>query len=639
MKPNDLDLVRQLSSPTVSPDGTTVVFAVAQPSTEQNKYLSSLWRLSAGDGEIPRRLTFGTSDRGPRFSPDGGLIAFLRTDEKKRPQLHVLGSDGGDARPLTDQPGGVLAFSWHPDSARIVYTARVPEAGRYGTDEEVSAEQEAPRLITKSAYLSDGLGYLLDRPAKLFTVELADQSADGVPDSLQVTTGAEDDNTPLWSIDGRRIVFTSAREPDGADKLHENLANDLYACDPDGGALERLSDGTLNLGRAATLAGSTDLLVTGHLVGESKQDFVGRPGSAYRISDGAATALTDPVVEVVSDPVVDGEVIYLTAEERGDTVLLAQHGDGTLSRVLDGRVTVGSFDAAGGTIAAVAATPDSFSELFVGDSSGLTRRSDFGAALRDKSSAYAIKELTATSPDGYEVHGWVVRPAGPGPHPVLLNIHGGPFAQYPSTMFDEPQVYAGAGYAVVMCNPRGSSGYGGEHGRSLKDAVGTVDAQDITAFLEAALSADDLDSTRVGVMGGSYGGLMTTWMLGHTDRFVAGISERAVNAWDSFAGTSDIGWFFRDEYVGANTVEQSPFTYADNIQTPLLIIHSEQDYRCPLEQGQRLFASLRARGVETELLIFPGEGHELSRSGQPRHRQQRFEHILRWWAKHLPVGA
>ena len=205
---------------------------------------------------------------------------------------------------------------------------------------------------------------------------------------------------------------------------------------------------------------------------------------------------------------------------------------------------------------------------------------------------------------------------------MVLTIHGGPYAQYPATLFDEALVYARAGWAVVMCNPRGGSGYDAEHGRAIKGAMGGADVQDIFGFLDECLTRPELDADRVGIMGGSYGGLMTTWILGHTDRFVAGISERAVNAWDSFADTSDIGFFFGEKYVGNDLVGKSPLDFAHNITTPTMIIHSERDFRGPLEQGQRLYALLRSRAVPTQLLIFPGEGHELSRSGQPRHRKQ-----------------
>jgi dipeptidyl aminopeptidase/acylaminoacyl peptidase len=246
-----------------------------------------------------------------------------------------------------------------------------------------------------------------------------------------------------------------------------------------------------------------------------------------------------------------------------------------------------------------------------------------------------MEEVTTAAPDGYPVHGWVVRPSGAGPHPVLLMIHGGPFTQYGWRLFDEAQVYAAAGYAVVMGNPRGSSGYGEAHGRAVIGDVGAVCGADLMALLDQALKADDLDGSRVGVLGGSHGGFMTTWLAAeHPDRFKAAVSERAVNATDSFTGSSDIGWFFTDSLWGGD-LAKSPLTYADRITAPMLIVHSEQDWRCPVEQAQRLFVALKLRGAPVEMLLFPGEGHEMSRSGLPSHRVARFEAILDWFGRYV----
>jgi dipeptidyl aminopeptidase/acylaminoacyl peptidase len=194
-----------------------------------------------------------------------------------------------------------------------------------------------------------------------------------------------------------------------------------------------------------------------------------------------------------------------------------------------------------------------------------------------------------------------------------------------------------------MCNPRGSSGYGQSHGRAIKERMGTLDMQDVLAFLDAALSRHTtLDADRVGIMGGSYGGYLTAWTIAHDHRFKGAIVERGFLDPVSFAGTSDIGWFFGGEYAGATPgqlVAQSPLAVAASVETPTLVIHSENDLRCPLEQGQRYFALLKERGIETSFLVFPGEDHELSRSGTPHHRKQRFEHILAWWATHLPTAS
>ncbi|MDN5569925.1 MAG: alpha/beta fold hydrolase [Propionibacteriaceae bacterium] len=252
-------------------------------------------------------------------------------------------------------------------------------------------------------------------------------------------------------------------------------------------------------------------------------------------------------------------------------------------------------------------------------------------------------ELTATSPDGHEIHGFVLTPAGEGPHPVLLTIHGGPYASYPSTFFDEWQVYVEAGYAVVACNPRGSAGYGQAHGAAIRHDLGNLDMVDVLAFLDHAIATlPRLDGQRVGVMGGSYGGYLTAWLIAHDHRFAGAIVERGFLDPASFVGASDIGWFFADAYNGAQLAQQnaqSPMLLTDRVRTPTFVVHSELDLRCPLGQALRYYALLKKHGVETELLVFPGENHELSRSGSPWHRRQRFEKILAWWERHLPVDA
>ncbi|MFC6422594.1 alpha/beta hydrolase family protein [Ornithinimicrobium tianjinense] len=655
MQPSDLTTIRTLSALTVHPEGRDVLFAVSRPDVEDNRYRTSLWRQPLADGAADgpaRRLTRGTRDGSPAYSPDGSRIAFLRAGEDGPPQLHVIPADGGDARRLTEHKLGVGGFAWSPDGTAIAYAARLPEEGRYGTDEKVKPDQEAPRLIEHSAYLADGLGYVLDRPSKIFVVDLAGlaeddgEDAEELPQSTQLTTGAGDDRSPVW-LSADRVGFIASRDRRGTWRP-DTLVSDLCSVDLRGKGFRRHTDGTGSVG-SAHVAGDGSVVYGVGGLGESGQDFVARnpvlrrltavPKDAKADGRSAGEALTDPETDHLACPPALGVGGTLVAafETRGDTVV---RDVDTGQVLLDGSVSVSAVAVGGGVVAAVAGTRTSYSELFVAPvGEQLAPVTDFGRHLRGRAAPIEPEELETTANDGYPVHGWLFRPTGKAPrkggHPVVLMIHGGPYTQYSGNLFDEAQVLAGAGYAVVMGNPRGGSGYGATHGRAVKEAIGTVDVADLTALLDHALTLPGLDATRVGVQGGSYGGLMTTWLVAHTDRFTAAISERAVNAWDSFAGTSDIGWFFGDEYVGAFAHEQSPLTWADNITTPTMVIHSERDFRCPLEQGQRLFSRLRRNGVPTRLLVFPGEGHELTRSGQPRHRVQRFEHILDWWAEHL----
>jgi dipeptidyl aminopeptidase/acylaminoacyl peptidase len=297
-------------------------------------------------------------------------------------------------------------------------------------------------------------------------------------------------------------------------------------------------------------------------------------------------------------------------------------------------VITGADAARDGTVAISYGDAQRYAELAVLREDRLTRLTDFNGKL----APLPIGEIEANAPDGQSLHGFLIEPQGPGPHPVLLMIHGGPFAQYTWRVFDEAQVYAAAGYAVLYPNPRGSSGYGQSYGDYIRGDVGARSATDLLALLDAALVRPELDSSRVGVLGGSHGGFMTTWLIGTTDRFRAAVSERAVNAIDSFEGSSDIGYFFADDLYGTDPharVEQSPLTHAANITAPLLIIHSELDWRCPIEQAQRLYVALRRRSAPVEMLLFPGEGHEMSRNGLPSHRIARFHAIVDWFDRHL----
>jgi dipeptidyl aminopeptidase/acylaminoacyl peptidase len=650
MKPADLALLRLPGVPTLDPDGRRAVVAVARPDLVADEYRSQLWVVDTAGEVPPRPLTHGTRDSAPRWSPDGRWLAFLRvasTDAPgpaSRPQLYVLPMDGGEPRRVTDHPLGAGTPVWSPDSTRIAYTARVPEPGRYGTADGVSPEKEPPRRITTLRFREDDIGFTLDRRPHVFVV---DPAADE-PAPMQVTSGDFDDSMVSWSPDASRLVFVSARHA----QRDTTLYSDVYTCTPDGAQLRQVTGTTLGVQWPVVTPDGASVLFLAEEFGPDGRDFVGRCSALWIAPlDGSAPprALTDPdslqVVDQGTGPVLvtdgQGSGALVAAEWHGAVQLLRVGLDPVLAPqpVLSGERQVLGYAAAGGVVVATVADPANPGELVAVRGAAERQLTAFGAELGERGEIRPLVELTTTAPDGYPVHGWVVRPDGPGPHPVLLAVHGGPYRQYGWALFDEAQVYAGAGYAVVLGNPRGSSGYGQAHGRSIKHAMGTVDVDDLLALLDAALAAPDLDADRVGVLGGSYGGFMTTWLAAHHGhRFKAAIPERALTAWDSFTGSSDIGHFFTEAYAGTDpdlVAAQSPLTHAERIDIPVLIIHSEQDWRCPVEQAQRLYVALKSRGVPAELLLFPGEGHEMSRSGLPSHRLARFDAILDWWSRHL----
>ncbi|WP_433239532.1 S9 family peptidase [Streptosporangium sp. CA-135522] len=630
MRPEDLSLLHVPGSVTLHED--LILVDVAHPDLEADAYRGGLWRLPQ-DGP-PVRFTFGDHDSSPRISPDGAWVAFLRANAGDRPQLHVMPTGGGEARPLTDLPLGAGAPVWAPDSRRIAFVARVPEAGRYGTEEDVSAAAEAPRRITGFRYRHDGVGFTLDRRPALFVVNaLAD-----VPQPVRLTDGPYDVDSPGWTPDGEHLLVSAGRDLDA-----ESLHTDLYAVPAAGGAPILVVRSAGSAGHPVALPGG-DVLYLGtafsgiHAVARNTGLYRaplrigGEPANGVRLTEEESVDI-EPLPPIATE---DGVLVAVRVRGAVELRLAPSDAPGTplekLAPVLGERASVKAFTSYGGQVVAVASTPQSPGEV-VTPAGTLT---DFCGPL---AGVRPIQEITAVSADGYPVHGWLALPEGEGPYPVLLNVHGGPFHQHGWGFLDETQVYTAAGYAVVLPNPRGSSGYGQAHGQSVIGAFGTVDADDVLALLDAALARPECDGERVGVMGGSYGGFMTSWLAAHHgERFRAAWSERAVNAWDSFTGSSDIGWFFADAYCGSDVEAQramSPLYHADRINLPFAVVHSEEDWRCPVEQAQRMFVALRRNGVPAEFLLFPGEGHELSRSGRPRHRLQRFEAVLEWWARHL----
>ncbi|MET1022242.1 MAG: S9 family peptidase [Arthrobacter sp.] len=681
MKAEHLPLLKSVSVPAVHPDGAHAVVSVLRPDFDADAYVGQLWTVPLDSARPPRRLTRGFRDTAPDFSPDGRVLAFLRAAAGGKPQLHIVEAGGGEPQSVTDAPLGVSAFAWSPDSRRVVYSARTPEDGRYGTTDGVSAGSEDPRLITDFQYRMNGVGYTADKPLQLFLVEVPDlgaeprvmptgrarkantaaaagePSSDGdsaglLPAGRQLTSSATDHDGACFGTDGRTVYFTAALH-EGSDA---DLASGIYRIvidDPAGGG-EPQPIVPANTGRQTVHAvrPSQDgqwLFFLAQDLGDSGQDFVARNTALYVMPAGGgdATRLSDVETMDLGCPgrmeLRGPDSVLLLNNARGTVELLEFDASGSHQRLVHGERAVTGAAAQGGSVVVSFADAVTAGDVAVLEGGQLRVLTDFSAPLRSDAGIIEPLELTLPSGDGYPVHGWLVRPPGPGPHPVLLNIHGGPFAQFTGALFDEAQVYAAAGYAVLMCNPRGSAGYGQAHGRAIKEKMGTLDMQDVLAFLDGALSKfEELDAGAVGIMGGSYGGYLTAWTISHDHRFKAAIVERGYLDPVSFTGSSDIGWFFGGEYIGRSAEQmaaQSPMARVDRVRTPALVIHSEEDLRCPVEQGQRYFTALKQQGVEAAFLVFPGENHELSRSGTPHHRKQRFDQILHWWARHLPTAA
>ncbi|QKJ19541.1 S9 family peptidase [Microbacterium hominis] len=661
MRAADIVTLISVGRPAIAPDGAYAVFASSRPDIEANRAVGQIWRVDLPGG-TPRRLTRGTADAAPRLSPDGARVAFVRADAKGKAQVYVVDATGGEPVQATDAAAGVSGFDWSPAGDRLAFTSRVPEKGRYGSVEGLDAASEAPRRIVGAQWHSNGLGYTADRPSHVFVIDAPATDAEpfyapaaavrpeGEAAPAQTVVAAEAralTEGPLsyeglvFSRDGSEILTTV----DDPRARRADLRSHVVALATDGSGRRDVltQDAGLALYDLA-IADDGTIALLGHEVGDGV-DFVAPGVGLWLLESDGPRALTDAesidLGEVGSHITPVGDDFLVHRRTRGRVHLLRVARDGAIADVITGDVEVNGHAAAGGRVVASVSTPRALGELLLVEGDAAPRAlTAFGEAVQATGIVDPV-ELTVDGRDGYPVHGWVATPEGDGPFPVILQIHGGPYAAYGVHVFDETQVLVDAGYAVVYGNPRGSAGYGRAHGRSIRQQMGTVDFADVIDFLEGAIAADArLDGARVGVMGGSYGGYLTAWVIAHDHRFAGAIVERGFLDPVSFQGTSDIGSFFGDEYVGTDPeaiARQSPMAVVDQVRTPTLVLHSELDFRCPLEQATRYYSALLRGGVDAEMLVFPGENHELTRSGQPRHRVERFDAVLDWWARHLPV--
>jgi len=643
MRPEDVYRLTGVSDPRLRPGGEEVAYVVWAIDEDENEYRQSIWLARTDGSEPPRRLTSGTNDAQPRWSPDGQQLAFVSKrgeDDKAHRQLYVLPLSGGEPECLTDLKEDVGEPAWSPDGTRIVFSARVPDEAY----EEEDEKKRAPRRFTRLQFKLDSVGWTGDRRRHLYVVP-----ADGSAEATQITDGDFEDSNPAWTPDGKSIAFASARGED----WDIELLYDIYIVPAEGGEPKRLTLGDTEH-YAPSYSPDGRLLAVKWSPGgfdfpRHRQIAVldAETGENRQVLTASLDRTCDPYPEI-REPIWDGDSIVFAIEDRGNVhVYRVAAAGGEPELLTGGEIVLTGYDMRDGQIVRTGSTAPNLTELFAGDK----QLTEVGKEFATGCELIAPERFTAVSKDGAEVEAWIARPAGfeeGKRYPLLLNIHGGPFTQYGNGFFDETQVYAGGGYAVVYSNPRGSSGYSEDWGRAimgpgeLGPGWGTVDYEDLLAVVDTALERYDFcDPERLGVLGGSYGGYMTSWIVSHTNRFKAACSERAVNNLVSMYGSSDIGWVFKG-YHGAfvhddveTYLQLSPWTYAKQIETPLLILHSEEDLRCDIEQAEQLFTTLRLLKRDVELVRFPAESHELTRSGNPRHRVQRFELVLEWFDRYL----
>jgi dipeptidyl aminopeptidase/acylaminoacyl peptidase len=656
VEPADIARTVSVANPVLSPDGATVAFVVTRVDEEANRYRSAIW-LAAVDGSTPPRPITDSSgaDHDHAWSPDGTQLAFTRSLPEKPPvhRLHVLPVDGpGELRTLAEGPEPFGSLEWSPDGSTISGAVRV-RSDRYAKDDE---RAQPPRHIENLRSRLDNEGWVVDRRRQVFVVP-----ADGLTPLRQVTSGPYEHNEPRWAPDGSRLVLVSARHDD----WDLRMATDLFLVDPsaDEPELEQLTDTRHYIGLPSW---SPD----GRSIAALAADYETLPRHTQVVvldlADRTLRTLTEaldrecaPTSGAVRPAWVDaGRSLLFSCDDHGDVPVykVAADGSGAPERVLAGERWITGFSATDDAIAFTATDTTTPVELFAvrggGPERQLTKVQD---AFIRACPPIGAEQLTVPSPAGdVDLDVWLMRPPGfeaEQRYPMLLIVHGGPMAQYGNHWFDEVQLYASAGHAVVFTNPHGATGGTEAFVRSIRSPLaevdpgtgwGGIDFDDLMAVVSGALAHEPaIDPDRVGIIGGSYGGYIASWAIGHTNRFAAAVSERAVNNLLTLEWTSDLAGLFRLE-EGVDPIEQqdeflrqSPITYTRDIETPVLILHSENDLRCPIEQADQLFTQLRLLAKPCDYYRFPAEGHELSRSGSPAHRIQRAEIILDWFSRHL----
>jgi dipeptidyl aminopeptidase/acylaminoacyl peptidase len=688
---DDLYQLGWLETPAYSPDGRWLAYVRVTVEQSGNRYRRSIW-IQPAEGGPARRLTAGDSDADPRWKPDGQAIAFVSSREGGKPQIFLISTSGGEARRLTSAANGASDPAWSPNGRRIAFLARVNAEERALEDaappvQELDAweqEQEQvrrahaeeqrldPRVISRMPYRS-GTAFFDDRRDQLYVIDVPEDDEQEPGRARRLTDEDVHFSRPAWMPDGTALLTTATRDPE-ADSLFAYY--DIVRVPvPDQGraASERLTRGGYSCFDPRP-APDGSLIAFMHrderqpLALGSRIAVIEPGGGPWRDLTFAADL---DVEEFRWSP--DGRALFFTAGWWGEAPIYrvdlaaalaapraAEHslGEGLETEVhilaarhepvaaSAGRI-VNAFDVGpDGSLAFVAGSAADPCELFVWRPGGEERQlTQIGRRLLSQRQVARVEQLRYAAPDELEVQGWVLYPPGFDParsYPLAVHIHGGPHVMWGPgfrSMWHELQVFAAAGYITFFCNPRGSEGYGRRWRDAIHGAWSTA-ALDIQAGIDALIARGGVDEARIAVTGGSYGGYMTAWLVAHSDRFCAAVAARGVYDLVSFHGTSDAHELIEFEFDGFPWENrellwaESPLAHAHRITTPLLILHAEQDYRVPISQAEQLFSVLRRRKVPTELVRYPREGHELTRSGEPRHRADHMRRTLEWFERY-----
>ncbi|KQL33259.1 S9 family peptidase [Psychrobacillus sp. FJAT-21963] len=653
LEAKDLFKLHSITSPVLSPSGKEAVFIRTQMDEKDNKYYAHLYHLNLNTEEITQWTHKKERVSSPKWSRDGKYIAFLSNREEKS-QIYILPSSGGEAKQLTTMEKGISSYLWSPCGKKIWFTAPLKE-GKSWTDEPEKDEKKLPEayVVDKMKYHADGAGLLpVDVYKQIGSIDI--ETAVITP----FTEGNYQYNLQAVSHDGKKLVIGVNRE----ENQDFSFTQPMYLVDIDTKEETEIINEDGYFGGAAFSKDDQYLAFVG--MPRTYQNATHAEVYVYEVNSGIRQIITEGFDAPVGDyaaadfqqgasaPDVvwtDDNHLYFQVSTMGDIRLYFASLEGELYPATGEDEHVYGYDVdTTGTFALVTVSNPIFpGELFrqnlaTGERKVLTQ---FNKDYLNDVELVEPEAIVFKGAKDWDVHGWLMKPVGyeeGNKYPLIVEIHGGPHAMYGNTFFHELQLLAAEGYGVLYVNPRGSHSYSQNFVDAVRGDYGGGDYEDIMSGLDYVLKENDwIDDSRLGVTGGSYGGFMTNWIVGHTNRFKAAVTQRSISNWVSFFGVSDIGYYFTPWQIGADMTDidklwdASPLKYAANVETPLLILHSENDYRCPIEQGQQLYITLKAMGKETSFVRFPKADHNLSRVGLPNLRLTRLEQITGWFKKYI----
>ncbi|MBL8156333.1 MAG: S9 family peptidase [Anaerolineae bacterium] len=660
----DLCRITLVEDPRISPDGAWVAHVQVTVDRLDNGYKRNIWLTRLADGKT-LQLTRSGKDTQPRWSPDGQTLAFVSArDDKSQVYLLPITEPGGEARALTALPNGATSPAWSPDGHWMAFLSPMNATERAKEDrreedhkpaDKLDAKQRKerrdqdesqrwdPRPAWRIPYRS-GTSFLSDRFNQIYVMPTTEGLDKDQSRPRRLTSADADHEAPQWTPDGQFILTARIGNPQGDEPWRWS---NLYRVRVADGSHEQLTDETFSsFNPTASPDGRWIAFV--RLPRERLSERMSRlavmPSAGGEIRD-LNLAFDRAVYQYKWSP--DGSSLYFTCANAGRLELYRVDPDtGTFSAAASGEIHIETFDVhpQAGLVMNVS-TPANPSELYHQPASEPHARpiTQINQKFLDSLIVQPIHELRWKTTDGAEIQGWYLLPvdyeAGK-TYPLALNIHGGPHIMWGpamKSMWHEWQLHAARGYVAFFTNPRGSDGYGEAFQMALHSQWGTLATGDILSGVDALLERGFVDPQRIAVTGGSYGGYMTTWLIAHSDRFVAAVAQRGVYNLLSFSGTTDIVSFVQSEF-GMDPWEDpmflwesSPLAHAHKIKTPLLLIHGENDFRVPIAESEQMFTYVRRNGGTVRLLRFPREGHEMTRTGEPEHRIATLTHMLEWF--------